>query len=672
MSTVHERHELAALEAVDRRSDRVSNEVAARDHFLALTETVRHHLVEASESLADLGLPKPALDGKLLRPLAAFLTVPEARRSELDHRFWMGVLAVEMVHEASLLHDDILDEAPERRGRPTMAAAAGVGPALVLGDHLLTSAYRAAAKAESSLFLETFIHAVEQTVAGEIRQERSQGRIISEAEYREIITAKSGELFGAALSLGPYLLGIGSPSQVAELGRRLGCLYQMVDDFLDYCPSADRGKIALQDVHQKKWTWPLGLIEASEFADDEAETLRLLFSPGDERREAPMLEGARKFSEEVEELIESMAAHGLETSQIRVLLRGWALQLRNSTEREMAVFGAADNRLQEELAALAGSLDASEGWLAYFGHHAKSFRFASRLFPKDQLERVAGVYAFCRFTDDLVDEAAGEAPERVERRLGLWLEWARQAYEGGETGVPLLDQVMGEMNRADVPFHYVEDLVEGVRMDIRPRVYRSMEELRIYSYRVASVVGGWLTELFGVKDPEVLERAIALGHGMQLTNILRDVGEDLRTGRLYLPTDRMERHGVDRRLLEAKLEEGSPVIFPGYRSLMEELIAEAEAEYRRAVEAIPALPRFFRGPVAVAAGVYQGIHREIRRNGYDNLSHRAHTSLLSKMVLGARALLGLRFLPPWTGQGRRLDHPLNEGPTAQRSREAAA
>ena len=161
-------------------------------------EMVRSRLRDLAHGWAEEGLPRPALDGKLLRPLVAFLIVPARLRDRLDHRFWSGALALEMVHEASLLHDDILDDAPERRGRPTMAAAAGVGPALVLGDHLLTGAYRAAAATDSPDFLQVFTRSVERTVAGEIAQERSQGEVLDEAEYRRIITGKSGELFRGA------------------------------------------------------------------------------------------------------------------------------------------------------------------------------------------------------------------------------------------------------------------------------------------------------------------------------------------------------------------------------------------------------------------------------------------------------------------------------------------
>ena len=625
-------------------------------------EQVRDNLRGAAEFLSSEGFPRPELDGKLLRPLTAFITVPKRLRLQLDRRFWYGALAVEMVHEASLLHDDILDEAQERRGQPTMVAAAGVGPALVLGDHLLTAAYRAAAATESPEFLKAFIRSVERTVAGEIAQERSQGRVLAEEEYLRIITGKSGELFRSAFMLAPALLQTGSADEVGSMGARFGALYQMVDDFLDYCSNADRGKPPIQDYRQKKWTWPLGLLRLEDFNSPDSEVLAQLFHRNMGGGQAPMEEGVGRIGTEVKLLLRDLSQERVETLELEELLLSWRDLIQRSTAAEMEArssilplhrreFPAARPEppqslpqtaaLRRELRDAAAGLATPAERLAYFGRHAKSFRFAARLFPRKQLQDVVDVYAFCRFTDDLVDEADGEAGEITEARLGVWLAMARKAHEEQNSGIPILDAVMGEMSRAKVPFSYAEDLVKGVRMDLTTSRYRTMEELRTYSYRVASVVGGWLTELFGVRDPWVLDRAFALGHAMQLTNILRDVGEDLHRGRLYLPEDLMSHHGIDRDFLEAKAKNGTPA-FPGYQRLLEALMAEAEADYERAFEAIPALPWFARGPVAVAASVYQGIHREIRRNNWDNLSRRARTSLPRKMVLGALGLWALR------------------------------
>jgi phytoene synthase len=276
-------------------------------------------------------------------------------------------------------------------------------------------------------------------------------------------------------------------------------------------------------------------------------------------------------------------------------------------------------------------------WMAYFAHHSRSFRFAARFMPRAQRDRLARVYAYCRYTDDLVDRAAGVPHDETEARLDHWLELSRRAYAGCTTGIEMLDSVMPEMRAARVPFAYAAELIEGMRMDLYHTGYATHAELRVYTYRVAGVLGRWLTELFGVHDAAVLARAESLGHALQLTNILRDVGEDFGRGRVYLPRDRMAAHGVTDAML-ADLCAGRRPMTGEFRGLMKKLLHRAESEYDAAIGAIPALPAFFARPVGVAAFVYRGIHREIRRSDYDTVRRRVYTSLPRKLWLGARGL----------------------------------
>jgi phytoene synthase len=273
--------------------------------------------------------------------------------------------------------------------------------------------------------------------------------------------------------------------------------------------------------------------------------------------------------------------------------------------------------------------------------NSRSFSFAARFFPPAVGERVARVYAWCRVTDDLVDRAEGEGEEALEAVLDEWAGLSRRAYDGGGTGMELLDRAMGEMASAGIPFTYAAELVEGMRMDLRRESYPSLDRLRVYTHRVASVVGLWLTELSGVRDAATLRQAAALGHAMQLTNILRDVGEDWRAGRLYLPAELMRRHGVAVDAIGPMARGASPVS-PAYAALVEELMRVAEADYAAALAAVPRLPGYFQRPVAVAGWVYRGIHRAIRRNGYDNLRLRARTGGVEKAALAAGALWELR------------------------------
>jgi phytoene synthase len=159
----------------------------------------------------------------------------------------------------------------------------------------------------------------------------------------------------------------------------------------------------------------------------------------------------------------------------------------------------------------------------------------------------------------------------------------------------------------------------------------------------------WLTELVGVRDAWVLERAAALGHAMQLTNILRDVGEDWARGRLYLPRDLMAQHGVSPADVGA-MHAGALPPTAGYRALLAHLVRAAEADYAAAMEAVPALPRFFRPAVAVAASVYAGLHGAMRRGGFDTVRRRAVVSPARKVALAAVALLWLQVAPRRRGR----------------------
>src|SRR5690606_2372054 len=170
----------------------------------------------------------------------------------------------------------------------------------------------------------------------------------------------------------------------------------------------------------------------------------------------------------------------------------------------------------------------------------------------------ADVYAFCRFTDDLVDGDTRTPPAELRAHLGDWKRLAEQAHAGVPSGIPLLDKPLMEMGRRGIPFAYAAELIAGMEMDLREegegrregaggaltRRYEDLAALDLYGYRVASVVGLWLTRLVGVLDEQVLARAAEMGQAMQLTNILRDVGEDWRNGRLYLPLDVLARHGI--------------------------------------------------------------------------------------------------------------------------------
>ena len=598
----------------------------------AALERIRAGLESVDRVLADGGMPSPEWRGKLIRPLVGYAGAvgrpsegdpgtsgvagwwPDLR--DADSPLWSALAAVQLAHEASLVHDDVIDGAGDRRGEPTLAAARGVAAAVVEGDHLLTSAYRMAARAGSQEWTELFARSVERTVAGEKAQARRAGEPLEWPEYEAIVLGKSGELLGAALAAGPTLRGEWGAYRWHEVGRRVGLVYQMLDDLLDYCPHVDTGKPTLIDYRRGLWTWPRLYVELPPGLGTEA-VLERLSAPGDDGT-SPLERALARFRAEAASVAHDVTDLMPEDELVTGLLAEWV---------GLAEHAVASARRVE--------LPPVAGWEALMAEHAKSFRFASRLFPAEHREQITGVYAWCRYTDDLVDEADLPAAE-LEARLDAWLTISRSAYEGHPTGNDLADRVMPEMREAGVPFGYAEALIEGMRMDVRGTEYGTLAELWTYTYRVASAVGLWMTELFGIDDPWMLDRAASLGHAMQLTNILRDVGEDREAGRLYLPTSLLAAHGLDRSDLDRMRRTGE--IDDAYAELIERLLRVAEDEYAYAAPAIDRLPDFYRRPVAVAADVYRGIHDAIRDNGYDNLTKRAYTSTLDKLRLGAGAL----------------------------------
>jgi phytoene synthase len=179
-----------------------------------------------------------------------------------------------------------------------------------------------------------------------------------------------------------------------------------------------------------------------------------------------------------------------------------------------------------------------------------------------------------------------------------------------------------------------------MRSDLYSVAFDDLDALAVYTYRAAGVVGRWLTELHGIRDQWMLDRATELGQAMQLTNILRDVGEDLGRGRMYLPAAELDCVGLTRGDIDA-IARGRRPIDAAYRELMERLMDVADAGYDRASEAIRYLPPEFGWAAAIASAVYRGIHQAIRRNGYDNVRRRAYTTASRKVALAASAVVGL-------------------------------
>jgi phytoene synthase len=268
--------------------------------------------------------------------------------------------------------------------------------------------------------------------------------------------------------------------------------------------------------------------------------------------------------------------------------------------------------------------------------YAKTFYFASHVLPREKRMAAYAVYAFCRYADELVDGAAAIAePGTVLRELGLLRDQLVELYSQADAGETKQGAFRDTVRKYGIPVEYFLDLLRGVEMDLMKKRYRDFAELDEYCYCVASTVGLIMTKIFGSADEDgALQHAVELGKAMQLTNILRDVGEDYRRGRLYLPADELQRFGVK----EEDLESGQ--VTPAFAELMTFQIRRARDLYACAEAGIPTLTddgsRFC---VRLMSRTYANILSAIEANGFDTLSRRAYVSLTRKFRIAVRSYL---------------------------------
>ncbi|GJD48075.1 hypothetical protein OPKNFCMD_0791 [Methylobacterium crusticola] len=262
---------------------------------------------------------------------------------------------------------------------------------------------------------------------------------------------------------------------------------------------------------------------------------------------------------------------------------------------------------------------------------SRSFYAASWLLPGGVRRDAYGLYAFCRLSDDAVDGALArpDAVARLQDRL-------RDAYAGRPFDHPA-DRALAEtVARAGIPPALPEALLEGLAWDAAGRRYADLPELTAYAARVAGTVGAMMTLVMGVRSPVALARACDLGVAMQLTNIARDVGEDARAGRLYLPVGWMREAGLDPDAFLARPEPSAAL-----RAVVARLLAAADALYARGETGIGLLPHRCRPAIRAAGLIYAEIGRALEANGLDPIAARARVPGRRKVALLARASLPL-------------------------------
>lgn len=258
---------------------------------------------------------------------------------------------------------------------------------------------------------------------------------------------------------------------------------------------------------------------------------------------------------------------------------------------------------------------------------SKSFHAASLLLPPTVRDPAVALYAFCRLADDAIDREGGRGPAvgRLRERLA-------RAYEGRPVAHPADRALADVVTRFAIPHALPEALLEGLEWDAAGRRYDDLSGLLAYAARVAGAVGAMMAMVMNARG--AVARACDLGVAMQLTNIARDVGEDARAGRLYLPRTWLTESGIDPERFLARPEQN-----PALAGVVARLLAVADSLYARGAGGIARLPLSCRPGIGAARWLYAEIGREVERRGYDCVTQRAVVSGRRKAALLARAMV---------------------------------
>jgi phytoene synthase len=266
---------------------------------------------------------------------------------------------------------------------------------------------------------------------------------------------------------------------------------------------------------------------------------------------------------------------------------------------------------------------------------SRSFFAASHLLPRRVYEPATALYAFCRLADDAIDDGPAK-----QDALGALRHRLDRAYAGYPHEIAADRAFADVVARFHVPRALPLALLDGFGWDAEGRRYQTLDDLLDYAARVAGSVGAMMAVLMGVRTPYALARACDLGVAMQLTNIARDVGEDARAGRLYLPLDWFAAAGLDPDSFLAQ-----PRCDGRLAGIVERLLRTADTLYARGAAGIAALPRSCRPGIRAAGLIYADIGQVLARNDHDSVSRRAHVPATRKLALLGRSLLATPALP---------------------------
>ena len=259
-----------------------------------------------------------------------------------------------------------------------------------------------------------------------------------------------------------------------------------------------------------------------------------------------------------------------------------------------------------------------------------SFYYSFLFLTPEKRRAITALYAFCREVDDVVDECSDADLARTKL---AWWRGEIAALFHRQAQHPVTQALVPAVRSINLPETRFNEIIDGMEMDLVRVRYADFDELKLYCHRVAGAVGLMAAEIFGRTHPATLEYAENLGMALQLTNIIRDVGEDARRDRIYFPLDELARFNVDPEdILNARSS-------TEFRALLRFQIARAQEFYTHAFEALPDSDRRAQRPGLVMAGIYQALLRKIEAAGDDILTTRTSMTPIRKLWIAWRTWL---------------------------------
>lgn len=278
-----------------------------------------------------------------------------------------------------------------------------------------------------------------------------------------------------------------------------------------------------------------------------------------------------------------------------------------------------------------------------------NFYYSFLVLPAEKRRGIIAVWDFCRAVDDAVDNARGDGAARDDAARQEIAHWRAELARAFGEGVPETAQgraLAPVVRRFDIARQPFESLIEGVEMDLGERRYATFAELYEYCIRVASAVGLMCLDIFGARDERARKYAIDLGVALQLTNILRDVPEDLRRGRIYIPLADLQAHGCcEDDLRQELVHAGSGVRSAAVKAVLRQQGERARDYYRRAAASLPRADVRKLAAAEIMAAIYRAILRRIERRDYDVFTEVVRIPRPRRAVIAALTWARTVFVP---------------------------